>query len=121
VADTSPLTLVERQRLFARLLVTLLQRAAYLAYDVRMGECWRTPEQAAWNAAHGRGIAHSLHCDRLAVDLLLDKDGVWLRDGPAGYDELGAWWKMAHELCRWGGDFASKDYGHYSITYQGRQ
>lgn len=119
--DDSPLTLIERQRLFGRLLPALLQRAAYLGYDVRVGEAYRPPETAELYAKQGRGIVNSLHCDHLAIDIILDKDGVWLKDGPEGYQQLGDFWKMASSLARWGGDFTTKDYGHFSITYQGRE
>jgi len=36
---------------------------------------YRTPEQTALNAKSGAGIAHSLHMQRLAVDLQLSRMG----------------------------------------------
>jgi hypothetical protein len=91
-------------------------------YDVGMGEAWRTPEQAALNAAKGLGIAASLHIDRMASDLIIRKDGTGV--GPEDYKRCGAAWKALHELNRWGGDFTGKsagDFQHFSQEFQNRK
>lgn len=106
------------QEAFAQSTALLIQQAAILGYTVTLGEAWRTPEQAQWNADHGTGIAHSLHMERLAIDLLLFKDGAYLT-GAEGYTELGEWWKAQGPTYRYGGDFATRDYGHFSITPDG--
>ena len=93
----------------------LIQEADARGYSVTFGEAWRTPEQAKWNAANGIGTVTSLHIERLAVDLNLFKDGRFITDGE-GHTELGKWWKSLNADHRWGGDFAKKDYNHYSIT-----
>jgi len=36
-------------------------------YGLTGAELYRTPAQAAWNAAAGVGIANSLHASRLAI------------------------------------------------------
>ena len=108
-------SLIEKQRLFCQLAAKLIQQAAALGYECRFGEAYRTPEQAALNAEHGTGIKNSEHCKRLALDLLLDKEGVWLTDLES-YRPLGEWWKEQHELARWGGDFKTlSDANHFSI------
>lgn len=87
---------------------------------VRAGEMWRTPEQAQWNADHGTGIACSLHLQRLAVDLLVDLNGIWQQDDSAGcYAKLGEFWKSLGADHYWGGDFTKKDYDHFSISPDG--
>ena len=113
------LTLIEKQRLFCQLAAKLIQQAAALGYECRFGEAYRTPEQAALNAEHGTGIKNSEHCKRLALDLLLDKDGVWLTD-TEDYKPLGDWWEKQSELARWGGNFTSRaDGNHFSLEDQG--
>lgn len=104
---------------FSQSAALLIQKAKELGYQVTLGEAWRTPEQAAWNAAHGTGIAHSVHEDKCAIDLnLFFKDGTYITNG-VGHTDLGSWWKTLGSNYRWGGDFERKDYNHYSITPDG--
>ncbi len=110
--------LIELQRLFTSMVPALIDKAIELGFEVRFGEAWRPPEMAALNAKKGSGIKASLHIDRLAIDLNLDKDGVWQKTTEA-HRELGEWWERQHPLCRWGGRFG--DGNHYSVTYQGRR
>ncbi|MES2136978.1 MAG: M15 family peptidase [Pseudomonadota bacterium] len=103
---------------FPRLVAALITQAAAMGYDCTLGEAWRTPEQAAIYAAEGKGIAHSEHCNKLAIDLSLFKYGVYLTD-TAAYAALGAWWKLQHPAARWGGDFARADGNHFSLEFEG--
>jgi hypothetical protein len=103
------------QEEFAQSAAKLIQKAAEFGYAVTLGEAWRTPEQAQWDVDHHIGIAHSLHMDRLAIDLNLFKDGQFLTT-PDAYVQLGAWWKTLGPAYRYGGDFKIKDFDHYSIT-----
>jgi hypothetical protein len=114
-----PETLSQKQQRFSWLMAKLIFYATEAGYGVTMGECWRTPEQAALNAKTGKGIANSVHCERLAVDLNLFRDGKYLTQAEH-YKILGDWWKAQGPDCRWGGDFANKDYNHYSFSYAGR-
>ena len=133
--------LLQRQFLFSRLKAKLDEHAFSLGYELTTGEAYRSDEQAAINALgqNGRlrlvalletapefhalalavknngkanGILHSVHCDRLAEDKQIFKDGAWLKD-EAPYRELGNFWRTLHPLCRWGGDF--RDPNHFSI------
>lgn len=119
------MSLIDAQLLFSRLLGKLLGYADQAGIAVTMGECFRTPVQAAWNAQHGLGSAHSLHMDRLAVDLLAFRreagQWAWLSSGTEPeYRLLGGFWTRLHPDCRWGGDFTTKpDPGHFSITFGG--
>lgn len=112
------MTLGQKQRLFARMAALLILKAYELGYEITLGEAWRTPEQAKANAAAGRGISNSLHMDRLAIDLNLFKDGVYLTKTDA-HRELGEWWEQQHPLARWGGRF--NDGNHYSLEHGGRK
>lgn len=108
------------QEEFAQAAAKLIQKAAELGYTVTLGEAWRTPEQAQWNADHHLGVAHSLHMERLAIDLNVFKDGVYQADDSSGaYSALGAWWKGQGAAYRWGGDFQLVDLDHYSISPDG--
>lgn len=109
-----------KQERFSAALGNLLLFAKLSGIGVRMGECWRTPEQARWNAEQGKGIEHSLHCDRLAVDLILAVDGDVRWDGEE-YELLAKHWKSLSDDHRWGGDWSSRDVYHFSIEHGGRQ
>lgn len=119
------MTLGEKQRLFVLLVGELVEWAYQHDYELSFGEAYRTPEQAALNAAKGSGIAKSLHCRRLAVDLNLyldtteggDED-IYQTDSEA-YRPLGEFWKSLHPDCRWGGDFSRPDGNHFSLTHEG--
>lgn len=109
------MNLRQKQSLFARNVALLIQKASALGYEVTFGMTYRTPEEAK-----RLGFANSLHTERLAVDLNLFKNGRYITTG-LGHTELGAWWKNQHELNRWGGDFAKRDYNHYSMTPDGKR
>ena len=139
------LTLGQRQRLFVPLVGKLIAQIYSKGFECSFGETYRSDEQAVINSygetkrgalAHaiastypalaiaiannggGNGILLSLHRDRLAIDLNLFKNGVYLASG-VEHKQFGEWWEKQHELARWGGRF--NDANHYSITYQGRQ
>ena len=112
------MTLREKQSLFVALVADLITHAHSLGYDLTFGEAWRSPEEAVRLAKAGKGIAKSLHCDRLALDLNLFKDGIYLR-GTEAHRTLGLWWEGLNDLCSWGGRFG--DGGHYSLSHGGRK
>jgi hypothetical protein len=105
----------QKQSFFAMQVSFLIQKAAELGYEVTFGNTYRSPEEAK-----RLGFANSLHTERLAVDLNLFKNGRYITTG-TGHTELGAWWKSRHPAFRWGGDFAKKDYNHYSMTPDGKR
>jgi hypothetical protein len=111
------MTLRQKQSLFARLVARLIDQATALGYEVTFGEAYRSPEEAARLAKLGKGIANSLHTQRLAIDLNLFRDGVYLTSTKS-HEPLGEWWEEQHELCRWGGRF--RDGNHYSLAHGGR-
>lgn len=106
------------QEQFAQSAARLILKAAELGFGVTLGDAYRTPQQAAENAASGSGIARSLHCERLAIDLNLFKDGRYIRDDE-GHRELGTWWESLGANHRWGGRFRRPDPNHYSISPDG--
>lgn len=115
------MTLREKQSIFAYKAGQLIHKAYELGYVVTLGDAYRDPR------VHGEmgkkvayGDADSCHKLRLAIDLNLFKDGVFLTDG-TGHTELGAWWKLQHPDACWGGDFKSKDWNHYSFSHEGNK
>ena len=114
------MTLREKQSLFAVLVARLIQHATGLGYEVTFGEAWRSPEEAARLATAGKGITASLHVHRLAIDLNLFQDGIYLSSSES-HRPLGEWWERQHALTRWGGRFRKPDGNHYSLAHGGRQ
>lgn len=118
------------QLLFTTLLPGLLDRAVEYAaeqgIEVALGESWRSPEEAARLADAGLGIRASLHCERLAQDLLLRVVNGDLINDAAMYEPLGVYWEGLHASCRWGGRFKNAkgfprpDPDHFSLAFQGR-
>jgi len=136
-------SLREKQSRFARALPRLLDYAHSLGYDVTLGECYRSDEQAEINAIgfdgrkqvaqlvrtafpllaakiennRGNGIRNSVHMLRLAIDLqLFDLAGKWVQD-VYPYSLLGEFWESLDKDHRWGGRF--KDAPHFSIEHEG--
>src|SRR5208282_588135 len=112
------MTLDEIQALHVQLIAKLIEWAFAAGYTLAWAEAYRTPQQAALNAQAGVEIAASLHTQRLAVDFILRKDGVYLTE-TSDYAPLGAYWKSLHPLACWGGDFSTPDGDHFSLTWMG--
>lgn len=110
------MTLREKQSKFARMVAELIQHATSLGYDITFGEAYRTPEQADLNAKKGTGIRNSLHTMRLAIDLNLYKNGVWLTKSE-DHKPLGLFWEGLGGS--WGGRFKRVDGNHYSLEHEG--
>ena len=111
------MTLGDKQRLFTRLLVKLITKAHELGYDVTLGDAYRDPRlHGAVGYKMGYGHPKSCHKIRLAIDLNLFKDGVYLTSDE-DHKPLGEYWESLDDQCRWGGRFA--DGNHYSITHNG--
>lgn len=107
------MTLGERQRLFMQLLPKLLTHAYENGYELTLGDGYRDPRvHGAMGVKMGYGHPNSNHKNRLAIDLNLFKNGVFLQ-ATADHQPLGEFWESLHPLCRWGGRF--NDGNHYSI------
>lgn len=111
------MTLGQKQRAFARLVPRLIDKAHELGFEVTLGDAYRDPR------SHGKvgekkayGAAFSCHKTRLAIDLNLFRDGVFL-DKSEDHKPLGEWWEQQHKDACWGGRF--DDGNHYSFTHEG--
>jgi hypothetical protein len=104
------MTLREQQSKFAHQVALLILQAEMMGYAVTFGDAYRDPRlHGSLGIQKGYGSAHSFHKKRLAIDLNLFKDGVYL-EGSAAHSRLGEWWES--QGGTWGGRF--KDGNHYS-------
>ena len=107
------MALTTLQFTFARNVSRLIEYIFACGYTCTLGEALRTQEMADLYAAQGKGIKNSLHLKKLAIDLNLFKDGIYLPDTES-HRPFGEWWEQLHPDNRWGGRF--KDGNHYSMT-----
>lgn len=118
---TQSFTLSQLQRLFMRLVPKLINWAYDNGYELTLGDGYRDPRVfGEVGVVKGYGHKSSCHKSRLAIDLNLFKNGVFLQLS-SDHAPLGAYWKSLHPLCRWGGDFSTPDGNHYSMEWQGQQ
>ncbi|WP_323840740.1 M15 family metallopeptidase [Photorhabdus africana] len=110
------MTLSEKQQLFAVLVAQLILWADERGYRLTLGEAYRTPEQAKLNAQIGKGIANSLHIQRLAIDLNLFI-GCEYQTNSHAYLPLGEYWESLGGT--WGGRFSRPDGNHFSLAHNG--
>ena len=108
------MTLRQKQSKFVLMVSALIDFAYTNGYELTFGETYRTPEQAALNAKTGKGIAKSLHIQRLAIDLNLFKGGKFLTSSTS-HLPLGEYWESIGGT--WGGRW--NDGNHYSLEHQG--
>jgi hypothetical protein len=92
--------LIEKQNKFAKNVALLIMYAQSRGYYVTFGD-------AAATRGHKQD---SLHYIRLAIDLNLFKDGVYLRE-TADHEPLGVFWESLGPEFIWGGRF--DDGNHY--------
>ena len=105
------MTLREKQSLFASLIPKLIDFIYAGGYEVTLGDAYRDPR-----VMFPYGRKNGAHTIRLAIDLNLFLDGIWLRDTD-DHLPFGEYWESLHPLCRWGGRF--NDGNHYSMEHGG--
>lgn len=111
------MTLREKQSKFALLASQLIAKAYELGYEVTLGDAYRDPRlHGKIGEKKGYGWSNSCHKLRLAIDLNLFKDGVWLQT-TKDHRVLGEWWEK--QGGTWGGRFKSADGNHYSLEHNG--
>jgi len=114
------MTLSENQQEFALDIAYLVMHINAAGYACTYGDAYRSPRAFGGMGEKGPyGRNKSAHKQRLAVDLNLFKDGVYLED-TADHRPFGEYWKALRPINRWGGDFLdsrgrpTKDGNHYS-------
>jgi hypothetical protein len=123
--------LLEKQFLFTRNLSRLIRFACRIAdehdgfipADVKnvqltMGRAYAS---AAANKAD-KGIEGSCHTMRLAIDLNLFVNGEYITGDHWVWSALGRYWiNLDRDENRWGGNFRSRDWNHFSMRHRGKQ
>ncbi len=113
------MTLGQKQRLFTRLLASLIAWAYDNGYEITLGDAYRDSRVfGRVGEKKGYGRASSNHKIRLAADLNLFLDGEYLTE-TEDHQKLGEHWESLHELCEWGGRF--NDGNHYSLSHNGNK
>jgi hypothetical protein len=97
----------EQQELFSEMIAKLITYIYSKGYKVRVGDFWAKPRNPLEHKAN------SQHYNKLAADLNLFKDGVFL-SRTEDHKEFGAYWEALHPSCRWGGRY--KDGNHYEVV-----
>ena len=109
--------LSDTQIQFARHIAELIQYIEEKGYGCTFGDAYRSPRAFGGMGEKGPyGRDKSAHKQRLAVDLNLFKDGIYLSSTKA-HEPFGEFWKGLHPDNVWGGDF--DDGNHYSRKYGG--
>jgi len=105
---------------FTRALCELVVWAGEQGYELAFGEGYVAITDAADGDYDGPHMRGGSHYTGLGHDMILYRQGVPVTNGDDGvWQEIGANWKRIDSRARWGGDFASKDSGHFSFLYQG--
>ena len=113
------MSLGSTQRDFTLDVADLIQFIYESGYECTLGDAYRDPRSHAPMGEKGvYGRSRSAHKQRLAIDLNLFKDGVYLTTTEA-HRPFGDYWKSRHTDNRWGGDFSTPDGNHYSRRYGG--
>ena len=97
------LSLREKQSVFVLMIEDLIHYAYQKGYEMTFGDAYA-------QTGHKKNSNHYI---RLAMDLNLFKNGVWLNDG-TGHDKLHDHWDRLGGAERIKGDL-----GHYSVEYNG--
>jgi len=105
----------QKQRIFSKMISELIITAYSMGYEITFGDAYRDPRlHGESGTKKGYGRSKSLHKLRLAIDLNLFKDGLYLTE-TEDHRPLGEIWeKMGGS---WGGRF--NDGNHYSLEHDG--
>lgn len=121
------MTLGEKQELFARLWCVFGNWFhGHPRWRMREGEGYVALTDGADGDHDGPHMAGGAHYNKLGRDfdffvLELNGSRSHLTTDHPYWHEVGEFWKSLHPLCRWGGDFHTKDYNHLSLFHAGVQ
>jgi len=127
VTKTVPeLSLGQKQELFMKLLGIFIPWIhTHPTWRVRMQEGYVGITDAADGDYDGPHMQGGAHYNKIGLDiaffLLEPGKEIQLTTWHPVWDEAGTFWKSLHPLCRWGGDFQSKDFNHFSLYHAGKE
>ena len=108
-------TLSQKRFKFPLMVAKLIEKAHEMGFEVTFGDAYRDPRMhGEFGEKKGYGAPKSCHKLRLAIDLNLYKDGMYL-ETTADHKPLGEWWES--QGGTWGGRF--NDGNHYSLSHDG--
>jgi len=119
------MNLGEKQELFARLLGDLIVWIhSHPTWRIRLAEGFVGYTDARDGDYDGPHLKGGAHYNKLGQDFdlfILDERRMryHVTNSHPAWDEIGATWLGMHPLCRWGGNFASRDFNHVSIFHEG--
>lgn len=114
-------TLRQKQSLFARLLAQLITWIySHPTWEVTFAEGFVGDTDAKDGDHDGPHMKGGAHYNRIGQDLNLFVDGKWITGSDPAWDEIGEKWRSLHPLTRWGGDFNSRDWNHFSLFHAGK-
>jgi hypothetical protein len=101
------ITMGEKQQKFALMLAEFIIWLNKNNYTVRIGEVWRPIEMQELYLKTGKTRAkYSKHQDKVAADLAIFKNGIWLKSKEE-LNNIGKYWENMDVDNRWGGNFQS--------------
>jgi len=100
------MTVIEKQNKFAGMVAQLIQYIQQNGYWVTLGDAYA-------KSGHSH---NSLHYIRLAIDINLFKNKVYLKN-TADYKQIGEYWESIGGS--WGGRF--NDGNHFSLEHEGKK
>jgi len=109
-------SILEKQQYFAELTIQLFEYILKQKYKFTYGEAYRPQEMQDlyWKQGKTR-TRNSQHGKRLAIDVNLFMDGVYLNK-TEDYAFLGTYWQSLDPLCVWGGSWRQfKDGNHFEL------
>ena len=110
-------SLGQKQRRFMPMVAKLIEFAYSQGYELTIGDGYRDARvHGQLGEKKGYGHPRSAHKQRLAIDLNLFKNGVYLTT-TEHHRKLGEYWESLGGS--WGGRFSEPDGNHYSIEHNG--
>jgi hypothetical protein len=106
----------QKQSDFAHAIAVLIFHIHSKGYETTKGDAYDTEGSECPHCGGkvpGRHKRNSFHYKRLAEDINLFKDDVYLTS-TEDHREFGEFWKSLDPMATWGGDFKRKDGNHYS-------